>query len=1337
MNRMKSLWSLYVLPFRFPEVCSSLLRNYWDAVAQLGSQRRSAALRGIIITFAAGTSLSGSTDKTGWYNAGGMGGNGFVGAIDINEGSSATEYDVALGLDTGGVWVSADEGDSFMPIGGEQLTGWGGDNSRKNGYEVKFIPGTSDKRDVLVGTLDGNIFRTSYDPSGIYSLQSVYHSNDNEILFTSIEFAPSNSNVVYAASGNKTFYFKGKFGGPPTQPEFLRSTDAGLTWQVRTPLPIPGSQSFASINTIAVHPTDEDIVFAASDVGLFKTTNGGSTWTKIHGSSGNVLPHDCVFGVAVSETSPNTMYASMMPYADMRTYLVDQALYVFQNPGNVGGIYKTTDGGTNWTKMSINNPPDGLFGETGMFYDVAVSQLNANRVYAAYRVGTSSSDSRVFRTTNGGTNWTGLNSYSGNFLDFFIPQSLAVQAISTSSDHLVVTGAGAGIYKSTDSGASFLPMVTSSTSYERFGIHRGWGMEAPQGNDMHVDANDPSVMYYAEADRGFWKSEDYGNSWLMMGDPNNSKQGKGIGIISDPDNSDIVYAWSAFPHNQFQKFTDRTKPHFFKNDTAGDDRLDENNDPLLNGVPEANIFDLMLDPTPLSAANALTSRTLYAAVGSTPFYKVRVRVDTVNELYYVYVYGTLVSPASGLSFRNSISGGLDKMIFEMGQKAGEFRIDSVKVVNADTEVYSEGFNDYSSGQSVPDWTFTTKGNGVVDTTIFPNKSDRVLKIESQVDGDTAEAECALSSAQTGEEIDVFFDVFFNDTTNWKEVSLRSGSTVFAKLAFTNGELRARDSVAWQTLSGVDIESITEHRGVYKSVNSGASWTTMNSGLPGGMYIRKIRIDPNNLSTLYIADASNSQGGVFKHTGTGSWSRVMSIDKIEALATVDNSGSTVVFAASNDKSGDHGIYRSTNGGSTWTCVHTTDASDGEPVPNDGYRYFDLYADYSGSEQEVLAATTFGVLRSTDGGTTWNDFNKDIPYASTLFIKKFNDSLGERYYAGLNCEGVAVRYKLPFDVTQYRRKGSEDIAYTVRKAVDHIQVYPDAAWSIDDVDNIGYGGDLYLFTSSFEDRNRSDLTLSTIELEQDAIVHALLPTGLKPDWLSEYGFVKRSGVSSSLRNRDDVTTEIMDIWTKDYLSEDVLMVLGGLKEGNPTSGMQYIVFIEKASNNTLFADDFETQPNPSPWTDTINGFSHINDSGNTVFQSDNATGTCRSYAGQSSWTDYAVEAKMKASSWGGSQAGLIARYSDNSNYYLLFYKPSAGTLTIQKNVGGTKTNLASEPATLNPGDFYNLKFVVSGNNLLGYLNDIMVVSATDSSHSSGRAGVNTYKQIASFDDFSVKN
>ncbi|MEM9159300.1 MAG: hypothetical protein AAGB46_09650, partial [Verrucomicrobiota bacterium] len=829
--------------------------------------------------------LSGSADKTGWYNAGGMGGNGFVGAIDINEGASATEYEVALGLDTGGVWVSADEGDSFMPIGGEQLTGWGGENSRKNGYEVKFIPGTSDKRDVLVGTLDGHIFRTSYDPSGVYSLASVYQSNDKEILFTSIEFAPSDSNVVYAASGNKTFYFKGKFGGPPTQPEFLRSTDAGLTWQVRTPLPIPGSQSYASINTIAVHPTDEDIVFAASDVGLFKTTNGGSTWTKIHGSAGNELPHDCVFSIAVSETTPNTMYASMMPYADMRSYLTDQALYVENNPGNVGGIYKTTDGGTNWTKMNINTPADGLFSETGIFYDVAISQLNANRVYTAFKVGFKSADSYVYRTTNGGTNWTGLNSYSENFLDFFIPQSLMVQATTTSNDHLIITGDGAGIFKSVDSGANFIPMVTSSTSYERFGIHRGWGMEGAQGNDIHVDANDPSIMYHAEADRGFWKSVDYGNSWLSMGDPDNGKQGKGIGIISDPDNSNIVYAWAGFPTNQFAKFTDRTRPHFFKNDTAGDDRLHEKNDPLMSGVPETNIFDLVLDPTSLSADNALTSRTLYAAVGSTPFYNVRVRLDTVNELYYVYVYGKLVSPATGLSFKSTISGGLDKMIYSIGSGVtGEFRIDALKITNGTTSVYNESFNDYSAGQSIPNWTFTTSGTGVVGTALFPNKGDRVLKVQHQAASDTAKAEYSLVSSQSGEEVDIKFDVFFNDTTNWKQLNFYSGSTIFAQIAFTSEELRARDATGWQTLSGVDLETITEHRGVYKSVNSGSTWTTMNSGLPGGMYIRKIRIDPNSLSTLYIADASNSQGGVFKHTGSGLWSRVMSTDKIEALAT---------------------------------------------------------------------------------------------------------------------------------------------------------------------------------------------------------------------------------------------------------------------------------------------------------------------------------------------------------------------------------------------------------------------------------------------------------------------
>ena len=141
-------------------------------------------------------------------------------------------------------------------------------------------------------------------------------------------------------------------------------------------------------------------------------------------------------------------------------------------------------------------------------------------------------------------------------------------------------------------------------------------------------------------------------------------------------------------------------------------------------------------------------------------------------------------------------------------------------------------------------------------------------------------------------------------------------------------------------------------GIWKSTNSGASWTPLIDNINSGwMALYHICIDPNNQSIIY---ASLASGGVIKSTNAGStWAATGSGPSVPRKVLIQPNNSNNVFAACGN-----GIWRSTNAGSTWTQVNTTAMEDIEFNPVNRNL---MYA--SGS------SGTSCVWRSTNNGTSW--------------------------------------------------------------------------------------------------------------------------------------------------------------------------------------------------------------------------------------------------------------------------------------------------------------------------------------------------------------------------------
>ncbi|HLX00361.1 MAG TPA: hypothetical protein VKR82_17105 [Candidatus Acidoferrales bacterium] len=289
--------------------------------------------------------------------------------------------------------------------------------------------------------------------------------------------------------------------GVPSQPNVFyiggvdsgvwKSDDFGETWE-----PIFDGQPTGSIGAIAVSLSDPNIIYVGCGEGLprpdlsigdgmYKSTDGGKTWTHLGLRDAEQIP-----ALAIDPKDPNKVFAAVLGHPF--------------GPNPERGIYRSTDGGTNWQK--VLGKDDNTGGS-----DVEIDPTNPQVVYAglwATRQGpwedgnTYNAPGGLFKSTDGGNTWKQLT----NGLPDPV-QQVDVTISPSNPNRLFATVAaykgGVTIMRSDDAGETWTRATTDTRPAGRIG---GGDLPVPR-----VDPKDPDVLYVTSTVT--WRTMDAGKTW--------------------------------------------------------------------------------------------------------------------------------------------------------------------------------------------------------------------------------------------------------------------------------------------------------------------------------------------------------------------------------------------------------------------------------------------------------------------------------------------------------------------------------------------------------------------------------------------------------------------------------------------------------------------------------------------------------------------------------------------------------------------------------------------------------------------------------------------------------
>ncbi len=407
--------------------------------------------------------------------------------------------------------------------------------------------------DIDVVEKKPSIIYAAIGPSGVWKSENngitwepVFHK-ESTVSVGDVTVSQSHPDIVWVGTGEATCRNSVSIGDGA-----YKSTDGGKTWTNM------GLKDTFHISRIIINPGDPNIVYVAAmghlwgsnqERGIYKTVDGGKTWRKVLYINENTGFAD----LAIDPSDSLTLYAAAYEHRRLP--------YYFSSGGPGSGIYKTTDGGETWTKLT-KDLPEGVMGRIG----IDVSRSNPKVVYALIE----HQDGGIWRSEDKGQSWKrtcdNKTFTQVNFRPFYYSQI----RVDPRDDKVVYVFSG-GCFRSQDMGAKFTAISAGiHPDHHALWIDPTNPLHLIDGNDGGIDISydggkiwyavqnmtlaevyqvgfdtrSPYYVYCGLQDNGVWggpsATYDYtginNDDWYMIGG------GDGFFAQVDPANPDTIYS---------------------------------------------------------------------------------------------------------------------------------------------------------------------------------------------------------------------------------------------------------------------------------------------------------------------------------------------------------------------------------------------------------------------------------------------------------------------------------------------------------------------------------------------------------------------------------------------------------------------------------------------------------------------------------------------------------------------------------------------------------------------------------------------------------------------------
>ncbi|MDE2480695.1 MAG: glycosyl hydrolase [bacterium] len=410
------------------------------------------------------------------------------------------------------------------------------------GGRIAAVAGSAtDPKLYVVGSAGGGVWKTdnsgqTWDP--IFEKEPV-------AAIGAVTIDPTDNKTIWVGTGEENPRNDVSYGDG-----VYKSTDGGEHWTN------VGLAPTKQISRILVDPTDHNHVIVGAlgdlfndspDRGVYVTEDGGKTWSKTLYTG----PEAGVSDMAMDPQHPNVVYAGMWQF--------QRRPWTFTSGGPQDGLFKSTDGGKTWTKLTGNGLPTDTIGRIGL----AVAPSDGNRVYALIE----SKQGILWRSDDAGGKWTMV---SDNTLVDQRPFYFTHLGVDPKNPDIVY-GVSEALSKSTDGGKTFKEIADQvHVDYHAIwiapndgsriitGEDGGYALTLDGGDNWFFSANLPIAQVYRVGlsnENPYWVCGGLqdNNGWCA---PNNSQDPSGIqnkawiavtggdGEWTVPDPVDPNYIWA-------------------------------------------------------------------------------------------------------------------------------------------------------------------------------------------------------------------------------------------------------------------------------------------------------------------------------------------------------------------------------------------------------------------------------------------------------------------------------------------------------------------------------------------------------------------------------------------------------------------------------------------------------------------------------------------------------------------------------------------------------------------------------------------------------------------------